>query len=145
MIVRIARSSKKYSFHKIIGPASPGSMASYLQLKEEYQKLDPQCRTWRMGKRVWLNFRNKILKQKQKEAKGNLICAYCGSDHLVLNFHKRGLPNNKKATLDHIIPKSKGGSEYSLSNLAVSCHKCNSKKKDLMPEDFNKKKISHKT
>lgn len=51
-------------------------------------------------------------------------CAYCGS----------GLPEHD-AALDHIIPKSKGGTN-SEANLIPACRSCNSSKKDMSLEDF---------
>lgn len=47
-------------------------------------------------------------------------CLYCGS--------------NKRLTVDHIIPKSKGGSNQ-WENLATCCHRCNSLKSDKTPEE----------
>lgn len=49
-------------------------------------------------------------------------CAYCGS--------------RKNLTLDHIIPKSKGG-QNTWSNLVTCCMKCNLKKADRTPSEAN--------
>jgi hypothetical protein len=46
---------------------------------------------------------------------GHCACAYCGKW-------------NEKLTLDHIVPKSKGGPHFSKFNLAPSCFSCNSSK-----------------
>lgn len=46
-------------------------------------------------------------------------CQYCGSI--------------KNLTLDHIVPKSKGG-KNTWDNLVVACHSCNAKKGDKMLE-----------
>ena len=46
-------------------------------------------------------------------------CFYCDDYH---NIHK--------LTVDHIIPKSKGGTN-DITNLVPSCHQCNSKKADF--------------
>jgi 5-methylcytosine-specific restriction endonuclease McrA len=43
----------------------------------------------------------------------NYECAYCGSD--------------ENLTLDHVIPKSKGGSDR-ISNIICACEKCNQDK-----------------
>ena len=51
-------------------------------------------------------------------------CLYCGS--------------NKNLTVDHVIPKSKGGSNQ-WENLATSCHRCNSNKGDNTPEEVGMK------
>lgn len=69
-------------------------------------------------------------------------CQYCGSI--------------KQLTIDHVIPKSKGGKD-TWENLVVACMPCNTKKGDRTPEEwgiplyqkpkapFNKMTISLKT
>lgn len=47
------------------------------------------------------------------------MCAYCG---------------RKASTVDHVIPKSKGGTDDS-SNLVACCKRCNQKKSNRTPED----------
>ena len=49
---------------------------------------------------------------------GHCACAYCGQW-------------NEKLTLDHIVPKSKGGLHFAKHNLAPSCFSCNSSKSNL--------------
>ncbi|MDY6785278.1 MAG: HNH endonuclease [Cyanobacteriota bacterium] len=46
-------------------------------------------------------------------------CQYCGSQ--------------KKLTLDHVIPRSKGG-KHRWDNIATACESCNSKKGDRTPQ-----------
>jgi len=46
-------------------------------------------------------------------------CQYCGS--------------TKRLTLDHIIPRSKGG-EHSWTNVVTACERCNSSKGDRTPQ-----------
>lgn len=58
--------------------------------------------------------RNRIYKRDNYE------CVYCGS--------------HKNLTLDHVIPKSKGGTN-DWTNLVTSCIKCNLKKADKTPEE----------
>lgn len=53
-------------------------------------------------------------------------CQYCGS--------------TRHLTIDHVIPKSKGGSE-DWSNLVVACSQCNTKKGDKLLEHTNMKLI----
>ncbi len=50
-------------------------------------------------------------------------CAYCGRGDLPL-------------TIDHVIPKSKGGDEC-WENLVAACLPCNNKKGDRTPEAAN--------
>ncbi len=47
-------------------------------------------------------------------------CAYCGS--------------NRDLTLDHVIPKSRGG-KTNWDNLITACKRCNGKKGDFTPEE----------
>jgi hypothetical protein len=51
-------------------------------------------------------------------------CAYCRCDVMI------GLGSDKRATLDHKVPMSLGGTE-NFSNLCVACDGCNSLKGDL--------------
>jgi len=48
----------------------------------------------------------------------NWTCQYCGRE-----------VNEKTATIDHVIPKSRGGL-WSWTNLVTACEECNQKKKD---------------
>jgi len=66
--------------------------------------------------------RNRIYKRD------NYTCVYCGSE--------------RHLTLDHVIPKSRGG-KNDWNNLVTSCQKCNLKKADRTPEEA-KMKMSHK-
>ena len=58
--------------------------------------------------------RNRIYKRDGYE------CVYCGS--------------KKELTLDHVLPKSRGGSNE-WTNLVTSCMKCNRKKADKTPDE----------
>ena len=64
------------------------------------------------AKRLW---RSKI---KQK---WNYECAYCGSD--------------KDLTIDHIVPRSKGGTDFT-KNVVCCCHDCNQSKSHTPWEDW---------
>ncbi len=58
--------------------------------------------------------------------KFNHTCAYCGAKNVPLQ-------------VEHIVPKSRGGSNR-VSNLTISCKRCNSElKKDLTPEQWLEK------
>ncbi len=50
-------------------------------------------------------------------------CAYCGRGDLPL-------------TIDHVIPKSKGGDE-SWENLVAACLPCNNRKGDRIPDEVD--------
>ncbi len=47
-------------------------------------------------------------------------CQYCGS--------------NKHLTLDHVIPRSRGG-QHTWDNVVAACERCNSKKGDKTPQE----------
>lgn len=66
--------------------------------------------------------RNRIYKRDNYE------CVYCGS--------------SRHLTLDHVIPKSRGG-KNDWNNLVTSCQKCNLKKADKTPEEA-RMKMRHK-
>ena len=76
-------------------------------------------------------------KRKWRQAikeKWNYECAYCGSE--------------ENLTLDHITPRSKGGSEK-VTNILCACHSCNQSKGHKMWSDwflsqdfFDKEKLS---
>jgi len=68
-------------------------------------------------KKVKFNRKNMLLRD-------NYECAYCGTT---------GNKNNK-LTMDHIIPKSKGG-KSTFENTVTCCTSCNSKKKNRTPEE----------
>ncbi|KUG05257.1 hnh endonuclease [hydrocarbon metagenome] len=62
--------------------------------------------------------------------KWNRKCAYCGAENIPLE-------------IEHIIPKSRGGSNR-ISNLTLSCHDCNQKKDKLTAEEFGYPEIQMK-
>ncbi len=57
-------------------------------------------------------------------------CQYCGN-----------VFNTEKLTLDHIMPKSRGG-ENSWENLVTACKKCNQRKGDKTPSESGMKPIT---
>ncbi len=72
----------------------------------------------------YIKYRNKSLKINRQRilTRDNYECVYCGK--------------NKDLTIDHIIPKSRGGKNTWL-NLVTCCSKCNSFKNDRTPEEAN--------
>lgn len=77
----------------------------------------------------YIRYHSKTLKINRNRVfkRDNYQCVYCGS--------------KKELTLDHVIPKSKGG-KNEWTNLVTSCSKCNIKKADRTP-DQAKMKMSH--
>lgn len=72
---------------------------------------------------------NKIHKNKVQFSKRSVLlrdnfkCAYCGI-------------NSKKLTIDHVIPRSRGGS-HTYENTVACCLSCNMKKGDKTPTEAN--------
>ena len=62
--------------------------------------------------------------------KFNRKCAYCGKKDVPLE-------------IEHIIPKSRGGSDR-VSNLTIACHECNQSKGSQTAEEFGYPKIQTK-
>jgi hypothetical protein len=60
--------------------------------------------------------------------KFNRTCIYCG---------KTGVP----LEIEHIVPKSRNGSDR-VSNLTISCHKCNQKKGNRTAEEFGHPEVN---
>jgi len=82
-----------------------------------------------MSRRVtgsYKKFRKKYLQAKNKE--GTQHCYICGVE-LDFNVHP---VINTSATIDHIIPLSKGGKLKDLNNIALCCYKCNCSKGDTI-------------
>ena len=69
----------------------------------------------------WLAFRAEYLSRFDV-----LTCNYCGKTNLKAETKN----TNELATIDHIRPRSKGGSEYDYDNLCIACFTCNQKKAD---------------
>jgi len=63
------------------------------------------------------------LSRKAVLARDGFRCQYCGR-------------NSVKMTIDHILPRRKGGT-FSWENLVCACHSCNAKKGDRSPQDAN--------
>jgi hypothetical protein len=56
-------------------------------------------------------------------------CIYCGNSTWLKSIHRRGKPTHK-ATLEHIVPRNRGGT-HSKNNLACSCLQCNSTRGEI--------------
>jgi len=86
----------------------------------------------------WLNFRHDFLNKELKE-KGELKCAYCPRNDLVIGSLEHYNKNNhitNLATVDHVQPLSKGGKRYDVGNLVVACRSCNAAKGNSEPDKF---------
>jgi 5-methylcytosine-specific restriction endonuclease McrA len=75
----------------------------------------------RLSRFVNVPYKKVILSRKNILRRDAYKCAYCGRGDLPL-------------TVDHIVPKSRGGSD-SWENLICACTACNNRKGDRTPEE----------
>jgi 5-methylcytosine-specific restriction endonuclease McrA len=78
----------------------------------------------RLFRYINLPYRGVVLTRQNVFKRDKFACQYCGSP--------------KSLTLDHIIPRSKGG-KTSWSNLVTACQPCNTRKGDRTPDQANLK------
>jgi len=114
-------------------PVNAKSRASYLLLI--YQLRDfVDDGFWANDLKKWLKFRQEFIENELNE-KGELKCNYCGRNDLVPGFYEFENKNKNHqipnlATIDHVIPLSKGGAKYDKDNCVIACKTCNKNKKD---------------
>lgn len=78
-------------------------------------------------------------------------CFYCGVETCLTSEIPRDPKSTaerrmaramkgKKATIDHLVPVSKGGAEFDIENMVVACLRCNQEKGQKFPKAFIRKK-----
>lgn len=77
----------------------------------------------RLNNFIKIPYKRIILSRKNILKRDGHKCVYCGRGDLQL-------------TLDHIIPRSRGGGD-TWENLVAACLKCNNKKGDRTPQEAN--------
>ena len=82
-------------------------------------KAFPMPAVIRLNKYVNVPYKGVALTRQNIFRRDNFECQYCGS--------------RKDLTLDHVIPRSKGG-KSTWNNLVTACKRCNAKKGDFNPE-----------
>lgn len=82
----------------------------------------------RLSRYVRYPFRNIEISRKNILKRDNHTCQYCGSKHNL--------------TIDHILPKSRGGGD-SWENLTTACVKCNNRKGNRTPSEANMKLMNN--
>lgn len=127
----------------IYGDVDIKSPAALILLNEFLKKQDVDYIEKRNELQKYLNKRFSFL-LKTKIITGDLVCSYCGKNHLEIGYKNIDLAylNNKNhnlATIDHIIPRSKNLVDYlDETNWCVSCEKCNKKKGSKLVDEFKK-------
>lgn len=74
----------------------------------------------KLNRYVNVPYKGLVLTRENVFKRDEFTCQYCGT--------------NKELTLDHLIPKAKGG-KTSWNNLVTACKSCNSLKGNYSPED----------
>jgi 5-methylcytosine-specific restriction endonuclease McrA len=81
---------------------------------------------------LWLKFRNDFLSNTV------LTCTYCGKTDLLIETDDL----NRLATIDHVIPRSKGGAEFDRSNCVVACFPCNNNRGDMDADEYKRRRCN---
>jgi len=74
---------------------------------------------------IKVNHNKVALNRENIYKRDNHECVYCGEN------------NKKLLTLDHVVPKAKGGPN-TWENLVTACKRCNGEKADLTLEEYGK-------
>ena len=74
----------------------------------------------KLSRYVNVPYKGVVLSRENIFKRDGFKCQYCGTE--------------KELTLDHLVPKAKGG-KTSWSNLVTACKSCNSKKGNYSPEE----------
>ena len=74
----------------------------------------------KLNRYISIPYKGVILTRENVFKRDGFKCQYCGTE--------------KELTLDHLIPKARGG-KTSWNNLVTACKSCNSKKGNYLPEE----------
>jgi len=85
------------------------------------RQLFPHPSVIRISRYVSVPYRSIELSRKNIQRRDNFTCQYCGCKSHAL-------------TIDHVLPKSRGGAD-AWDNLVAACLKCNNKKGNRTPEE----------
>lgn len=88
----------------------PGKVPTFQPRKSRTQKRTEQCDPFYTGE-AWRATRLAVL------VRDEYTCQYCGRFLYGLD-----------ATVDHVIERQDGGSDYDMTNLKAACRTCNSRK-----------------
>ena len=111
--------------HVLVDDPHPQSMAALVLLAGRLQKETIQD---------WLNFRIAFL-NSIISIRGDLVCAHCQAKGLLIETDD----TDKLATVDHVVPLSKGGEQFDRTNCIVACYPCNNNRKNRSIEEFRRR------
>ena len=83
----------------------------------------------------WLDFRD-VLLDAAEARDGCLKCHYCGRADLVREVPDYVRKPKNLATIDHVLPRSKGGQDDD-DNCVIACFTCNQRKGDNTGGEWN--------
>jgi 5-methylcytosine-specific restriction endonuclease McrA len=137
----ISSSGRTRVVHVIVNATpSSRSWSSYIMMKEDLRSMDEE----EMGEKAelyrYLSMRYRFLIRRLKR-RGELRCDYCGRPGLIIGHNRKS--NNRisnLATIDHVVPVSKGIDRLDEKNWGVACRKCNGKKGSRPAEEFVEEK-----
>lgn len=87
----------------------------------------------REGKPFTPKEKDKVIETNKAKNNGNVVCENCGTNTTKPDQSKKGVtPPTTDRQVDHVNPKSKGGSGTA-DNGQVLCRDCNNKKSDKVP------------
>ncbi len=87
------------------------------------------------GRAIRINATTIKLKQTKQERRENMrniisesnrVCYICGKQ----------IPEDERATIDHVVPRSKSNMAESYDNMLCCCERCNLDKQNRMPRDY---------
>ena len=99
------------------------------EAEEDFMGVFPKPRVLRLVTYVYAAWRNNRSPKWTKSGvlrRDNHVCAYCDS---------------KALTIDHVLPRSRGG-KNSWKNTVAACYKCNSKKDNKTPAEAGMKLLT---
>lgn len=119
------------------------SYANSLLLHDYYKRMDDDYLSAYDLRMLKIEHSRKTLFDWQTKLDGKLFCVYCSKEDLQIEFDGLHITPNVKATLEHLIPISKGGEDFNLNHIVCACGKCNGSRsnKDL-PIFLNARGIS---
>jgi 5-methylcytosine-specific restriction endonuclease McrA len=107
LLIKGVAATEENSAHHVHSPSRAVAVPSVIRLLE-YRRIPRQTRA--------LSRKNILVRDRH-------TCQYCGRAFSA-----------GELTLDHVMPRSRGGNS-SWENLVASCRKCNNRKGDRLPEE----------